>query len=407
MIKEECEKCGIDFLSTPFDKSAVDFLESIGADAYKIASFELVDIPLIEYAAAKGKPMVISCGMGSLEEIQDAVNACRKMNNNQIVLLKCCSEYPTNWEDMHLGNIPDMKNRFGTMVGLSDHSLGSIGAIVGVTLGACVVEKHIKLEGVESADSEFSMNIEKFAAMVRDIKTAKSIAQGPIYDLSEKETASKVFRRSVFAVEDIPAEGEFTENNIRIIRPSNGLPPKYYDTVLGSRSARNIKKGEPISWDVINDVCVDNADSRFELRMAEEGDMRLLYTWANDPQVRKNAFHSEIIPFEDHKAWFTRLMDDSSQRQYIFVKDGNPIGQIRFSVSNEEAEIDYSIAPEKRGLGYGKKMLELAKERFHQDCPSIKILVGKVKKSNQSSENCFKNSGFEELFHQYEFYYEE
>ena len=148
-IKEECEKCGIDFLSTPFDDHAVDFLENIGAEAYKIASFELVDIPLIEYTASKGKPVIISTGMGSLEEIDDAIDACRRMGNNQVVLLKCCSEYPAPWKDMHLGNIPDMKQRFHLPVGLSDHSAGSLGAVVGVTLGACVVEKHVKLPDVE------------------------------------------------------------------------------------------------------------------------------------------------------------------------------------------------------------------------------------------------------------------
>ena len=128
-IKEECEKCGVDFLSTPFDPSAVDFLEGLGVEAYKIASYELNDIPLIEYAASKGKPMIMSCGMASPDEIQDAVDACRNAGNNQIVLLKCCSEYPANWEDMHLGNIPDMRKRFGLHVGLSDHSFGSLGPV--------------------------------------------------------------------------------------------------------------------------------------------------------------------------------------------------------------------------------------------------------------------------------------
>ena len=136
-IKEECNRYGVDFLSTPFDNTAVDFLEGIRTEAYKIASFELVDIPLIEYTASKGKTMIISCGMGSIEEIQDAVDACRRMGNKKIVLLKCCSEYPAVGADMHLANIPDMAQRFRTPVGLSDHSAGSLGAVVGVTLGAC------------------------------------------------------------------------------------------------------------------------------------------------------------------------------------------------------------------------------------------------------------------------------
>ena len=151
-IKEECDKCGIDFLSTQFDSIAVDFLDEIGCEAYKIASFEIVDIPLIEYAASKGKPIIISCGMSTSDEIQEAVDACHRVGNDQIILLKCCSEYPANWKDMHIANIPDMIQRFEVNVGLSDHSAGSIAAVVAVSMGATVIEKHVKIDGIESAD---------------------------------------------------------------------------------------------------------------------------------------------------------------------------------------------------------------------------------------------------------------
>lgn len=249
-IKEECEKCGIDFLSTPFDNDAVDFLENLGAEAYKIASFELVDIPLIEYAASKARPMIISTGMGTLEEIQDAIDACRRVGNGQIVLLKCCSEYPAPWEDMHLGNIPDMKQRFQLPVGLSDHSAGSLGAVVGVALGACVIEKHIKLPDVESADSKFSMEISEFAQMVKDVRNAKLIAKGPDYTLTAGEKASTVFRRSLFAVKDIKAGEMINSENIRSIRPGYGIKPKHLKEVYG-KSVVDIKKGEPISEEIL------------------------------------------------------------------------------------------------------------------------------------------------------------
>lgn len=251
-IKQECEVCGMDFLSTPFDPTAVDFLENIGCEAYKIASFELVDVPLIEYAAAKGKPMIISCGMGSVEEIQEAVDACRRVGNEQIVLLKCCSEYPANWADMHLGNIPDMKTRFGVPVGLSDHSAGSLAAVVGVTLGACVVEKHVMLPGIESPDSGFSMTIEEFAQMVRDVRSAKLIAQGPDYTLTKSEQDSLVFRRSLFAVKNIKKGEPFTKENVRSVRPSVGLAPKYLIDILGMTAARDIAFGEPLSGDMLS-----------------------------------------------------------------------------------------------------------------------------------------------------------
>lgn len=245
-IKDECERCGVDFLSTPFDRGAVDFLENLGVEAYKIASFELADIPFIEYTASKGKPMLISTGMGSLEEMQDAIDACHRVKNGQIVLLKCCSEYPASWEDMHLGNIPDMASRFQVPIGLSDHSAGSLGAVVGVTVGACVVEKHVKLEGVESADSGFSMSVKDFAQMVRDIRNVKRIARGPDYDLTEGERYSTVFRRSIFAVKDIKAGEVFTPDNIRVIRPGYGIKPKYYNEILGTKARNDLHMGTPV-----------------------------------------------------------------------------------------------------------------------------------------------------------------
>lgn len=250
IIKAECDKVGMDFLSTPFDRTAVDFLEEMGCEAYKIASFELVDIPLIEYTASKGKPMIISCGMGSIEEIEEAVAACRRMKNEQIVLLKCCSEYPANWADMHLGNIPDMINRFKVPVGLSDHSMGSLAAVVGVSLGACVVEKHVCLSRkMKNPDSEFSMEMQEFAQMVREIHAAKQIAAGPDYTLTENERASLKFRRSLFAAKTIETGEPFTAENIRSVRPSDGVAPKFYKKLLQTNAKRRILYGEPIVED--------------------------------------------------------------------------------------------------------------------------------------------------------------
>lgn len=255
-IKKECEKCGIDFLSTPFDNGAVDFLDDLGVEAYKIASFELVDVPLIEYAASKKKPMIISTGMGSLEEIQDAIDACRQAGNEQIVLLKCCSEYPAPWADMHLGNIPDMRERFKVPIGLSDHSGGSLGAVIGVTLGACVVEKHVMLEGTVSADSAFSMTMGEFASMVRDIKNAKIAGAGPDYTLTKGEKRQTAFRRSIFAVKDIAAGEEFTLENIGVIRPGYGIAPKYLKELIGKKSERIILQGEPIRKEDLGRIAV-------------------------------------------------------------------------------------------------------------------------------------------------------
>lgn len=247
-IRRECEACGVDFLSTPFDPTAVDFLEGIGCEAYKIASFELVDIPLIEYTASKGKPMILSCGMGSVEEIQDALDACRRAENSQVVLLKCCSEYPARWENMHLSNIPDMARRFQVPVGLSDHSMGSLAAAVGVSLGACVVEKHVCLSrAVKSPDSGFSMEMPDFAQMVRDIRSVEQICGQVRYGPLPGE-GNIIFRRSLFATKDIKKGEPFTSDNIRSIRPGNGVPPKYYASFLGEKSKKDIKRGTPLDF---------------------------------------------------------------------------------------------------------------------------------------------------------------
>ena len=249
-IKEECDKCGIDFLSTPFDKNAVDFLEDIGCEAYKIASFELVDIPLIEYTASKGKPMIISCGMSSIEEIQDAVDACHKAGNDQIVLLKCCSEYPANWKDMHISNIPDMMKRFEVPVGLSDHSAGSVAAVVAVSMGACVIEKHVKIDGIESADSKFSMPMDEFADMVEAVRDARIIAGDVKYGPNDGEIGNLKFRRSLYAVKDIKAGDTISDENVRSIRPSMGLKPKFLSEILGKKAKTEIPYGTALTLDM-------------------------------------------------------------------------------------------------------------------------------------------------------------
>lgn len=252
-IKKKCEEVGVDFLSTPFDRTAVDFLEQLSVDFYKIASFELVDIPLIEYTASKGKPMIMSCGMASEEEIREALEACYKQNNRNVVLLKCCSQYPAKYEDMNLAVIPDMMDKFNVTIGLSDHSEGSLAPVVAVALGAKVIEKHVRLdEEVESADSGFSMKMSEFKKMVDDVRNAKLIIGKPTYELTENEKNGLSGRRSLFAVKKIKKGESFTEENIRSIRPSNGVKPKYYKELLSKKAKNDYDFGTPISYDEID-----------------------------------------------------------------------------------------------------------------------------------------------------------
>lgn len=247
-LKRECDNCGIDFLSTPFDNTAVDFLESIGCEAYKIASFELVDIPLIEYAASKGKPMIISCGMGSESEINDAVNACKRVGNDKIVLLKCCSEYPTNDDNMHLSMIRDMKQKFGVEVGLSDHSMGYLADVAAVACGATVIEKHFCLSRkLKNPDSDFSMEPQEFAEMVKNVQRVRNMMGERIfYGPSAAEAEEYKCRRSLFIVKDVKKGERLTGENVRSIRPNNGLSPKYYRDVIGKIAKRDLPFGTPL-----------------------------------------------------------------------------------------------------------------------------------------------------------------
>lgn len=253
-IKEKCEEVGIDFLSTPFDPTAVDFLEELGVEFYKIASFELVDIPLIEYVASKHKPIVMSCGMASIEEIEEAVAACKRQNNDQVVLLKCCSQYPAKYEDMNLSVIRDMKERFQLPVGLSDHSEGSIASIIAVSLGAQVIEKHVCLnKEIESADAGFSMEMEDYKKMVQDIRNTVTILGKPTYALTENEKNGLIGRRSLFAVKDINKGEAFTKENVRSIRPGYGIKPKYYEKLLSKSAKKAYTFGEPIDISEVED----------------------------------------------------------------------------------------------------------------------------------------------------------
>lgn len=252
-LKEKCEEVGVDFLSTPFDSTAVDFLENLGVEFYKIASFELVDIPLIEYVASKGKPIVLSCGMGSVEEIEEALAACRRQNNENVILLKCCSQYPAQYEDMNVSVIPDMIKRFNKPVGLSDHSFGSLAPVVAVAMGAKVIEKHVCLnKEIESADAGFSMTMEEFAQMVKDVRNASIIKGKPTYELTEHEKNGLGGRRSLVAVKPIEKDEIFTRENVRSIRPAIGIKPKYLYELIGKPAKKEYRFGEPISEIEIN-----------------------------------------------------------------------------------------------------------------------------------------------------------
>lgn len=252
ILKEFSNEIGIDFFSSPFDQTAVDFLENINVPIYKIASFEITDIPLIEYTASMKKPMIISTGIATLGDIDEAVKACRRVGNNDITLLKCTSEYPAKVEDANIVTINNLKETFNVKVGLSDHTLGSDVAIAAVALGAEVIEKHFILDkNIGGPDADFSMTPDSFSSMVESIRNVEKALGRVDYELTEKKQMSRHYSRSLFVSSDIKKGDIFTELNIRSIRPGVGLHPKYLNDILGKAAVRDISKGLPLDWSMI------------------------------------------------------------------------------------------------------------------------------------------------------------
>jgi pseudaminic acid synthase len=247
-LKKIAEGQGMDLFSTPFDRTAVDFLESIDVPAYKIASFELVDLPLIEYIAETKKPIILSTGMASEGEIREALDTIRSAGNNRVALLKCTSAYPAVPEEMNLRTIPDLMEKFNVPVGLSDHTLGTVAPLIAISLGACIVEKHFTLSRMTPGpDNSFSMEPSDFREMITTIRIAESALGTVHYGPTSHEKKSLPFRRSLFVVQDIKKGTVLNEENIRSIRPGYGLPPKYLSNILGKRINRNLKRGTPLS----------------------------------------------------------------------------------------------------------------------------------------------------------------
>jgi len=246
---EVAAEVGLACFSTPFDATAVEFLETLHTPAYKIASFEIVDLPLIARVAATGKPMIISTGMASLAEIDDAVRTARTAGATQIALLKCTSAYPSPAAAMHLRTIPQLARTFGTPVGLSDHTLGGTVPVAAVALGATIIEKHFTLSrSLGGPDAEFSLEPAEFCAMVEGIRTASAALGSVRFGAGVAEEGSRIFRRSLFVVENVRAGEPLTARNVRSIRPGNGLPPRHLDDVLGRRASRDLARGTPLEW---------------------------------------------------------------------------------------------------------------------------------------------------------------
>lgn len=251
-LKKIADEVGLDLFSTPFDSTAVDFLEEMNVPAYKIASFEVVDIPLLSKVSETGKPIIMSTGMASLGEIEEAVNTIKKSGNHQVALLKCTSAYPAPHEESNLKTIMHLSETFGLPSGLSDHTMGGAVAVAAVALGASIIEKHFTINRENPGpDSSFSMEPDEFSNMVQDIRIVEKSVGKISYEITDKQKASIRFRRSLFAVDDIKAGENFTPMNIKSIRPAHGLHTRHYKDIIGKIASIDIVKGTPLSWELI------------------------------------------------------------------------------------------------------------------------------------------------------------
>ena len=253
MLFDVAKKEGLYCFSSPFDATAVKFLESLGVPAYKVASAEITDIPLIELIASKGKPVILSTGIATQEDIELALNACKKSNNDQIALLKCTSSYPSPIEESNMVMVSDLAERYGVISGLSDHTLGITAPVVATCFGAKIIEKHFILDkSIGGPDSSFSLDEKEFTTLVKAVREAEKAIGIIDYSLSEKQKKSRDFSRSLYVVDNIKNGDIFTEKNIRSIRPGFGLHPKYYFEILGKIATKNIEKGTALEWEHIN-----------------------------------------------------------------------------------------------------------------------------------------------------------
>ena len=257
-LKDYAQSLGLVCFSSPFDGTAVDFLESIGMPAYKIASFEITDIPLIRKVARRKKPVLISTGIAYLSDIELAVRTCAEEGNEQVVLLKCTSAYPSKPEEMNLKTIPSMAETFDCITGLSDHSFGFTAAVAGAALGAKVIEKHLTLKRSDGGpDAAFSMEAEEFREMCRQVRTAEQALGCVCYDLGKAQLAEREFARSLFVVQDIKKGEAFTRDNVRSVRPAYGLHTKYSSDILGKKARCDIRRGTPLAWEHLDATAVD------------------------------------------------------------------------------------------------------------------------------------------------------
>lgn len=389
-LMDAAKSFGLACFSTPFDATATHFLAALQVPAYKVASFEVTDLPLVETVARRGKPVIMSSGMASLAEIEAAIDTCRSAGNTQLALLRCVSAYPADPKSMDLRSL-DLLRHLGVVLGLSDHTRDNVAALTAVSLGAKLIEKHFIVDrSWGGPDAFFSLEPDEFRRLVADVRTCESALGRPRFGPSREELGSLAFRRSLFVARDVPAGKVLTCDDVRSVRPSQGLLPKHLPEVLGRVAARALKAAEPLSWSMVGGP---PGDPPVRLRPASHDDSRVLLEWRNDAQTREASWSTAPVAVAEHAAWIERTLASSSRRLLIAEVDGRPVGQVRLDLDGDGlAEISLTVAPEVRGKSLAAPMLRAA------DAVAlswgITSLRAQIKASNERSLRAFKAAGY-------------
>ncbi len=378
---------GMACFSTPFDETAAAFLDELGVPAFKIASFELVDLPLVERVARLHKPIIMSTGMASLGEIEGAVSVCRQAGNHELAVLRCVSAYPADPASMALRSLEVLRG-LDVVLGLSDHTTDPTAAITAVALGARVVEKHFIVDRAWGGpDAFFSLTPDEFAEMVRRVRTAEAAMGAPRFGPSAEERSSVAFRRSLFVAADV-AEGELlTSDNVRSVRPSHGLSPRHLPDVLGRRAARALTAAEPLAWDMVG----PRPAPRVTLRAATPADADRLLTWRNDPHTRAMSRSQDEVTREAHAAWLEGA--PPTRRSFVAERDGVAVGQVRLDDEGDGAhELSFTVAPEARGSGLAVELLRAAELAALE--LGVTTLLAEIRAENDRSLRAFRAAGW-------------
>lgn len=386
---ERARALGLACFSTPFDETAVQFLADLGVPAWKVASFELTDLPLVEAIARQGQPVILSTGMATLGEIEAAVSTCFQAGNRQVAVLRCVSAYPADPASMDLRSMELLK-QLGVVIGLSDHTVDNTAAVAAVTLGARFIEKHFIVDrSWGGPDAFFSLEPEQFKRLVAEVRVCEAALGKTRFGPGPEEQSSLAFRRSLFVARDVPAGAVLTCDDVRSVRPSNGLPAAMLPEVLGRTASRALRATEPLTLDSLGPR---PALPPIVLRRARADDTNRLLEWRNDPLTRQYSRNAGGVTPSEHEQWLKNTLASRTRVLCIAEVEGRAAGQVRLDVSGSLAEVSITVAPEFRGKGMASAMLTSVETIAREQ--GVVTLTAEIQPGNDASIRAFKRAGY-------------